>query len=337
MSSSLKARSISFMAMWAVVAWHCYCGSDIERWFIPTFCYWSVPWFFVVSGFFFVRSFEKRSLKDFAVSKIKSIAIPYVIWCVLGFIVFLFLCPREVHFTPVSVFALGKAFQPTYNPPLWYMRALAIFTVFGSLAMFVARFLWLRNEFLRCGVSVALFGIIYWLAVNCAGLSVGPGSSPVYFIFGMCLSYLGKREKVVTWLDRNGLYMGLLSLVFAVAARSVWFVQGHSFSFAGAGGTIIGNFCTLMMIIAIWTLLDRVPTAKSLKNYAGVGVFVYLMHRPLLMCIIENVSPCLVDHNTFREMLFIALVVFYVPFCLCIDGFLKRFTPRMYSVLIGGR
>lgn len=52
MNLGQRIRVISFFATWSVVVWHCYCGSQVENWLIPVVCFWSVPWFFLVSGYF---------------------------------------------------------------------------------------------------------------------------------------------------------------------------------------------------------------------------------------------------------------------------------------------
>ena len=87
MSASLKARIISFLAMLAVVAWHCYCGSQLERWFIPAFCVWAVPWFFFLSGALFRKTLDSKGYVAIVVQKIHSLLIPYILWCGIGAVV----------------------------------------------------------------------------------------------------------------------------------------------------------------------------------------------------------------------------------------------------------
>ena len=51
--ASVKFSLISFFAMCAVVSWHIGVeGGWVKRYFCPTFCMWSVPWFFYASGVF---------------------------------------------------------------------------------------------------------------------------------------------------------------------------------------------------------------------------------------------------------------------------------------------
>lgn len=82
-----KIEIISFMAMLCVVWWHCYCGSQVERWFIPGFCVWSVPWFFFLSGVLFRRTLDSKDYGSVIASKIRSLLVPYIIWCAIGVVI----------------------------------------------------------------------------------------------------------------------------------------------------------------------------------------------------------------------------------------------------------
>ena len=79
-----KIEIISFMAMLCVVWWHCYCGSQVERWFIPGVCVWSVPWFFFLSGVLFRRTLDTKGRGEVVASKVRSLLIPYILWCAIG-------------------------------------------------------------------------------------------------------------------------------------------------------------------------------------------------------------------------------------------------------------
>lgn len=342
MSPSQKARLISFVAMWAVVAWHCYCGSRVERWFIPVFCYWSVPWFFLVSGFFFVGSFEKRELWGFITYKLRSLLAPYVIWCLVGFFCFVLCSPGQVHYSINAIFAFGEwdVVSPSYNPPLWYIRALLIFTVVGATILQFLKFLRVYDNRLRALCFFLLFGLLI-LCFIVSGVKLGPMSSSAYFLSGATLYYFLRNTKRMALLrnytEMHTVVVAIGALVVAIALRLVWFAMGHSFSLSGQGGMIIGNCSVMVFIIALWHLINGAPCGffeKAWYMRAGLGVFVYFMHRPLLMWLIERFS---MSGNMLKDVMFMLLVVLYAPFCLLIGLSLCRFMPKTYSILIGGR
>ena len=340
MTKSYRARLISFVAMWSVVAWHCYCGSRIEKWFIPLFCYWSVPWFFLVSGFFFPDSFAKKGVLGFAISKLKSLCVPYVLWSMIGFLVFLSCSIGPVDCGFRLIFALGGSFSPAYNPPLWYIRALLIFSVIGGGALWMMCMIGIRNDCVKAAGFCFLFFMLYSFLVA-VGIKVGPGSSPVYFLLGVILYFLSKSQKfkwALNWAEAHALILGLTALIVAIMLRSIWFSGGHSFSSTDQGGVIIGNLSSLALIIALWQLTGKMtfPVGRFLW-YVGAGVFVYLMHRPLLMCLVGRVTRCMCDCDFNKDVLFGLLVVLYTPLCLLTGRCFYVLFPRAYSVLIGGR
>ena len=124
-----KIQIISFLAMLCVVWWHCYCGSSIERWFIPCFCVWSVPWFFFLSGVLFRKTLNTKAYEIVIVSKVRSLLIPYIIWCCIGAII-TYMIPSRVSVLDgvLDVFCISsKKIHPWGNNALWYIRSLLIF------------------------------------------------------------------------------------------------------------------------------------------------------------------------------------------------------------------
>lgn len=130
---NVKIAIVSFWATVCVVWWHCSCGAPMERWFVPSFCTWAVPWFFFVSGFFFRNSFERRGGVDLLKSKIRSLLIPYLMWSMIG----LLICGFKVGYGNfIEMFAASPyVFHPKGNPALWYVRTLMIFVLIGTPLM----------------------------------------------------------------------------------------------------------------------------------------------------------------------------------------------------------
>lgn len=329
------------MAMWSVVAWHCYCGSSIEKWFIPIFCYWSVPWFFLVSGFFFVTSYEKRGMPAFALSKFKSLFVPYVVWCVIGFLVFTIISPIPVDGSIVSIFAIGEDPSPAFNPPLWYIRALLIFTVIGGVALYLMSRVRIHDAFWKMTGFCILFCMAYGLLKR-VGVRAGVGSAPAYFLAGIILQRLAVSRHLSRIRNLVVLHagkIGTVAIILAIVLRAIWFMQGHSFSSLGQGGVIVNNLSALAFIIAIWQGTSKMGL-RSDKVWClcgGAGVFVYLMHRPFLMCMVEALGRNWFDYGVIKDVIFVVLIMLYVPLCLCVGWLLYRTCPKCYSFLIGGR
>lgn len=256
---SQKMSFISLLAMVGVVWWHCNCGSHIEQLFIPAVCVWSVPWFFFASGVFFRLSIERKGILPFLEGKIKSLFVPYLIWCVLG----IFICFDAVGSGSVLdlyAISLSRA-SPKWNHALWYLRCLMFFSLFGAILYGGVRYLQ-RLKWLVFSL-VFMAGI---LAINRFVAHIyGPGSSPWYFVAGILLA-----GRIFCQADicssRRTWALGLCCLLAAVVCRCIWFWEG--FRFSVSGGTIIANVSTMFFICALWMILDR-PVSWVFRQGGG--------------------------------------------------------------------
>lgn len=96
---SQKLRIISFVATISVVVIHTnhlemFKECSVAWWIGNLIGYlqrWAVPYFFLVSGFFFARAFEKQPLfrywKTFLLVKVKTLLVPYLLWGIVSRII----------------------------------------------------------------------------------------------------------------------------------------------------------------------------------------------------------------------------------------------------------
>lgn len=183
--------AISFIAMACVVISHTRCNSRLEECVIPFIGYWSVPWFFCVSGYYFVRSFAKRGIRDVLIQKYKTLMIPYLLWCAFGLCVMLAVEGIN-NVSCVDGFGFGNSFQPAYNRPLWFVRTLLFYFVFASVGLsidklFCKKYRW-SKMILPLFLAICMF--------ICSGVceiyvtSLGPKTNQVFFILGCTVSVL---------------------------------------------------------------------------------------------------------------------------------------------------
>ena len=331
-----KIRIISYLASWGVVVWHCYCGSSIERWFIPIFSYWAVPWFFLISGYFLLSSFDRRNMAGFYMSKCTSLLLPYLMWCLIGYLIYAIFSGWIIPFSIPDVFALRSP-SPKFNRPLWYARALIVFMVIAGAILTMLRAMRIKDGLLRVFLlSMFFFVVVYFINQRIFQI-YGPGSSLIYFLMGVWLRWAGNvslferwNKTVVRW------SMLVLCMVAFLTFRVIWFRAGHSFSSTGAGGTLLNNVSSCLMIVSLWLALDLVKLGamrEKVISVCGTSAFVYFFHRPLLTCLIKYFQKYFVS----LDGLFILMVVLYAPFCSAFAFAVKRFCPKSYSILVGGR
>lgn len=311
------------MAMICVVWWHCYCGSQIERWFIPGFCVWSVPWFFFLSGVLFCRTLDSKSNKVIILQKAWSLLVPYVIWCIIGAMITCFIRGWGGGLGLLR-FDCSKI-HPWGNSALWYVRTLMIFMGIVMLSDFINKRLLGNNRFVLFVLSIIFIALTSRFVVN-----LGLSSSGFYFILGMMLSGFVLTKTVARKIA--GL-IGVLSLMVAIFLRILWFKSGYDF--VNARGSILANASVILLLTGLWFLFDFLPVkivqSSFMAKFSCLTAFVYFMHYPIndyVKHIFAWISPdvmfallCLLGPLTY---LIIALVV-------------KRYFNKAYVLLSGGR
>lgn len=228
---SQKIKLLSIFAMISVIFIHVNNLSLVNNpkpwfvffsdWFFTGLQMWAVPFFFLVSGFFFDRGFEKRALnsvelKLFLIKKIKMLFVPYLLWATIGGILILPLFIFHNYINGVAVFErtifssstiwsflnnlfgiLGGA--PSGNGPLWYVRLLILLFLFAPLWILLRRF----SKYLLLFISISF--ILLFSPVNEATYSeiffnrlfikvAGVG----WFLLGMSFSALRIEDKTLS-------------------------------------------------------------------------------------------------------------------------------------------
>ena len=344
--SSVKIKVISFFAAWSVVIWHSHCGATFADWFIPVVSFWSVPWFFLCSGFFLFNSWGRKPCYCLVAAKVKTILVPYVLWCVFGLVVH-YLCGFiEDEGDVVRIFALTPdSIWPIYNRALWYVRCLIVFVVVGFSVRYAIDKIW-EGE----GRRMLLFSLLFPLVILLMHLYLfriyGPGSSMFYFMIGILMRFVNSlnsakwpRVSKITWMQTT---LFVACICGWIILRYVWFELGYRFS--SPGGNILNNCSTILFIVAIWFGLDYIIKDKTISLFERKGmqgllsmsVFVYFFHSPPLKCFIDWVVPRL-NVGWQKELCFASICIFYTPLCAAIGILFKECFPRMYHLLSGGR
>ncbi len=148
---SAKCRWLSLLAAFAVVGIH----SRTTEWtpgvvdwssrlqnFCIEHCSFAVPMFFMFSGYWFIKSYERYGFVQLLKKKFWSLYVPFVLWCVIG----------ELAVWPTSFWSdvspswgallgapilLTKGLSLAFH--LWYVRALLIFFLLAPLCYLIGK------------------------------------------------------------------------------------------------------------------------------------------------------------------------------------------------------
>ncbi|SEO26948.1 Fucose 4-O-acetylase [Mucilaginibacter gossypiicola] len=146
----------------------------------PVFFYYAVnfvysfhmPLFFILSGYFFVKSFLKRGAADFTVNKLETIIYPYVVWSLIQTFIEIRLSAYTNNHTKAS-----ELFTCLYLPrsQFWFLFALFFINILNVLLFkisvkwgaFLSIIIWWAYYFLNYKVPVfdkALLNLLYFTA-----------------------------------------------------------------------------------------------------------------------------------------------------------------------------
>ena len=291
------------------------------------------PLFFCISGFLFFLGMERVNECYPKIRKrARTLLIPYLIWNIVFVLWFVVLqnLPGISAFINSdvvgSVFGsgLGQGFRYLFIKPaafqLWFLRDLIIYVVLSPILFFFLK----RTKWL---VLVILF-----IASSLAFIFL----SPEVKVWGLFFFAIGGNMALYHCQIENPKWVTLVCILLYLgnAALST-FVPGYLKG--------IETVCMLCGVIAIWggyDLIVKTENSKAIDALARLGTysfFVYCFHEPVLN-IIKKVGLKVAGCNG-ASLIVLYLACPIVMYCVAVlvAVLLKRYVPKVYAVLTGGR
>ena len=314
-----KFKFLSCLAMIAVVVGHSAPATVIGT-MIGKMCLFAVPMFFAVSGFWFIKSLEKYGALLLLQRKVRTLALPYLIWCFVGWLAF----RPGLGDTPMlillgKIFGFAKTF-PIGNLPLWYVRALISFIIIGCALWVGLRPFLAKSGFLFC----CLFMGSVFLIKYCLGYGVASDSSSSFFCIGCYLSLaqidLNAGKKVIRRVAGSVLLILYVALVEAVDPTG-----------------FIGFGIQCCALVSLWLLSDDVVLPQFMGVIAPYSAIIYFMHGIIVFKLDSLILPCFPVAECHLNCYFIIKFLLLISMLGVIAFGLKKKMPRLYAVLSGYR
>lgn len=341
-----KVTILSFLAMFGVVMIHSNSigpmtnpvGWNVvtQKILTRTFTEWAVPFFFVMSGFWFARG---RYLKDagekygtFITKKAKTLLIPYLLWAVIGAAIALplYVFNNFVNHEPLLARTflsapgawakidrlLGIACNgPSGNLALWYVRTLLILFVLAPVWKAVYRKLgkWLLIPALALALVVPETRVSY-MEVKLGSIS--------WFLVGVGASqWIAEGRKI--------------PLGVVVTAGLGW----ASLSVASAVGyAVVPSMIPLCGIVSMWGGYDLVVKKEiEVPKYMKQSFWVYCLHGSVVGYFLAGI-PFVVgktDISTCVTTLITPPIV--IGLCLFAAHLCEKMNGKFFALLSGGR
>lgn len=275
----------------------------------------AVPYFFIVSGFFFLgRHYASpRDYGQMLRKKWHTLAVPFLIWNGVGALCLLLSGERTVH----DVFGqfLRQMASSEFYGPLWYVRDLMTLMVLVPMYQWVFR--WNRTA-----VYVVLFVLLYgyWLPVDCGWLS---REGLLFFFLG---GWLRQHERLLAKRLPVGVVLVLGALWLVLCFTTPWFRYLH-------------KPCTLLGVLVCWMLYDHCPalTGTGWLRMAQYSFFIYVLHFYVLKSMKVWLGRCFFGNEWVSLAAYLVLPLVTCALLYATGMEVKKRWPRAYRMMTGNR
>lgn len=288
-----------------------------------------VPFFFIVSGYYFFYTkdgcvnFSKDSYIVKLKKRVTTLLIPYLIWnflCALYYLLvpYVGLADRSIFSANdfLSILVVQKDYTPA-DYPLWYLRDLIVLCVLSPLIYVIIKYLRV--------FSLCLFSLPFIFNLN-----VGLGDdyliqqSILFFPMG---AYFAIRKKNIIYYSRKFKFAPLLYVIFIVLE----IIYKNTYI------NRVGIFIGLIALFNIISCLMENNKLKENKFLSNALFFLYAFHGLPIFILSRRMYAILPKADWAYALVFFSSVIIVALLGLGLYVFLKRFFPRFTSVITGGR
>ena len=209
----------------------------------------AVPGFFLISAFLFFRDYSCHKIGEKYKSRVRSVLLPYLIWNLLYYFVFLFLVrfPASRYFMETQQVEISwsellqAVFDYKYNGVYWYMQQLIFYIILSPIIWVVTR---------KCGIAVTV--ICFLFSLKKTNIVLGYADVRLDTMVYWCLGCYFGTHKLLLFEKRIGIkYRKLCVALFCVllAVRYVIGLGGREL-LQGTGTGIITAECADVLVFA---------------------------------------------------------------------------------------
>ena len=304
----------------------------VERIFGESLGQMAVPGFFLVSGYLFFRTFALKGLLGKWGSRVRTVALPYVLWNLLYYAGY-FLASRLPFLESVlnrgTVPLDGKtlveaAFFNLYTPVFWYLHQLIFLVLLAPVLYFLLK---------RDGSAALFMAFLVWAIY--ANRRLGPLNTDALFYYGTGAWAGLHRKDSASFAESGEIKKWLVpGAVLGLWAAAVWILSRP-------GGILHYNpltavTCRLTMAVGSWILISVLPLPEA-KEYTKHSFFLYAIHFALVRLFNKAGALMFPGSAGAALLFFFAMPFVMVPVSLGLGRLLGRVLPPVYRILTGGR
>lgn len=275
----------------------------------------AVPFFFIVSGFFFFRYTYNRwnEYVRMVIKKWHTLFVPFLFWNLIGMVILLitrrFVCEEEWW---------RYCFQllhSDWNGVLWYVRDIM------TMMLLVPLYGWIFMVNNKCLYFILLISLFFhWVPVDCAWLS---SEGMLFFFLG---GVLQRHSDVFKWrISKYCLWM----------MTAMWLVSCFVYPCYWA----IHKYNTLLGLIVGWQWLDYMPNRwyGVLLRLSPFAFFIYVVHADILKVMKVTLAKYYFGNEGIAMIAFFIIPVITILISFIIGKFWNKLSPKTLAWVTGGR
>ena len=285
----------------------------------------NIPCFMMISGYLFFRNFQWESLPDKWKRRVKTLLIPYLLWNLLYYAGYYtasqFEQLRPLINRPELTFTLknlwNAAVHFAFNPVFWFMYQLILLVLLAPWHYLILKRKWTGIPYL----GLLWYGIYRQTALPQLNLD-----ALLYYSTAAFLAIHGKEVIEGAWNQRRGLF-GVVLLAGGYLCGWRFY---HTF--------FIPEVVLYHVLVAggFWFLVSE-DWLGRVRPFMTTTFFIYALHF-IPTRLVNKVGAMLFPGNgAAAALLYLLMPAVIVILCNQAARFLRRYTPRLWMLLNGGR
>lgn len=314
---------LRFPLIVGVVCIHCGMGGRFLQYLLGGICgKLSVPIFLLISGYLFFREGSYELTKELWISKFKkrifSLLVPYLLWNFIGYIIYAIKIGFDFEDLFHSFWVIdipGRSGSSPIDGPLWYVRNLMIMVVISPIISYMMKYTkW----------YLILIMTILWI-IQIPPFNKGIGIAFYFFSLG---GYLRMFDYHIENLQRYAKYLIIAYPIYVIYA---FLMQSNSDSWDFQLGILLG--IGAIFSLTIHFIKCGSENCKFTKILSETSFFIYCLHDLLL----QFLKPFFSEILGTGDFAYLSLIVVDIALCLGFFYVLKSISPKVTSLLMGGR
>ena len=295
----------------------------------------AVPMFFLVSGFLFFL--KPGRIVDKWKKRVRTLLVPYILWCIVGFIIPFILQEALglAHlFSGNSLKKIADSETSDYIKMFWNIRNGApILSTMWFLRDLIVIIMLTPAIHLLVKIIPQSFPVILICVYLLLPFSVAGMSSSTLFWFGIGCWFAIREKNPFTWIECfNGKLLLVVWISTLITTIISFYYDWHYETIHAIFGII--HFVAIYKCVSVISI-SGIP--KWLTAVSTASFFIYAFHEPWMGYVLKISYKVLHPSGLILYIAPFILVAFATAYSYAAYALLKRYAPRLLNLLTGAR